>query len=250
MKSTITKAVAIVALASTAFSCQKETAKTQSAPSAKISTTSTDTANSVRALKTFSSPCGVAQLPPPSSDAIIAQTGTILSVNSPNGTLVAGLPDRSVMSIGQSSNPRQAPADGIYYGPISPVTHHGPYHLVLQGDGNLVLYREDVSPRRSIWSTLSNTQGANTQITTYLVLQTDGNLVLKQIDKNGNLVEQWASHSLTCAANQIPIFVCQGDGNLVELYEAAHVGSNAYAFLGDSGTGGGGNTTGDNGKFR
>jgi hypothetical protein len=120
----------------------------------------------------------------------------------------------------------------------------------MQSDANLVLYREDVSPKRSIWSTNTATSGANKLINCYVVLQSDGNLVLKVRDKLGNLVEQWASHSLTCASTQLPILVFQSDGNIVELYEAPHIGAYAYAFLGNTGTGGGGNKSNNFGYFR
>jgi peptidoglycan/xylan/chitin deacetylase (PgdA/CDA1 family) len=78
----------------------------------------------------------------------------------------------------------------------------GRYRLVLQGDGNLVIY----SPRnRAIWSTKTNGKGGNR-----LVLQTDGNLVLYAGNK-----PLWSSKTSRKAVSSL---VMQSDGNLV-LYD-------------------------------
>lgn len=74
----------------------------------------------------------------------------------------------------------------------------GNYRVVLQGDGNLVLYKKG-DPR---WASHTVGSGANR-----LVLQGDGNLVLY---RNGKPV--WASHTVGSGANRL---VMQGDGNLV-----------------------------------
>lgn len=72
--------------------------------------------------------------------------------------------------------------------------------LVLQGDGNLVLY----NPRgKAVWHTHTNRTKANR-----LVLQTDGNLVL--YSSTGKAL--WHTHTNRTSANRL---ILQGDGNLV-----------------------------------
>jgi hypothetical protein len=78
----------------------------------------------------------------------------------------------------------------------------GKYRLVMQGDGNLVIY----SPNRAIWST--NTQGRSIG---FFVLQGDGNMVIY----GSNSVPFWASWTQNRGGNALYM---QGDGNLV-LYD-------------------------------
>lgn len=75
----------------------------------------------------------------------------------------------------------------------------GRYKLVLQGDGNLVLY----SPNRALWST--GTQGRSPGL---FVLQGDGNMVIYGSDNR----PYWASWTQNTGGNA---FYMQGDGNLV-----------------------------------
>jgi hypothetical protein len=78
----------------------------------------------------------------------------------------------------------------------------GKYRLVMQGDGNLVIY----SPNRAIWST--NTQGRSIG---FFVLQGDGNMVIY----GSNSAPFWASWTQNRGGNALYM---QGDGNLV-LYD-------------------------------
>lgn len=77
----------------------------------------------------------------------------------------------------------------------------GRYSLIMQGDGNLVLY----SPSRSLWS--SNTAG---RASNWVVMQNNGNLVIYD-SKN---VSYWDSHTSGRA-----FLIIQNDGNLV-MYDA------------------------------
>ena len=80
--------------------------------------------------------------------------------------------------------------------------------LVMQGDGNLVLYR--VQTMQPLWA--SNTDG---QPVTHVVMQGDGNLVAYAADGT----PFWASHT---AGHPGASLVLQDDGNLV-IYDAAGV---------------------------
>jgi hypothetical protein len=75
----------------------------------------------------------------------------------------------------------------------------GKYILVLQGDGNLVLY----SPTRAIWASWTVGTGASK-----LVMQSDGNLVLYRSD----WTPVWDSHSGGKGSSRL---IIQPDGNLV-----------------------------------
>lgn len=81
-------------------------------------------------------------------------------------------------------------------------TANGAYRLIMQSDGNLVLY----SPNRAVWA--SNTAGKSG---TMLVMQTDGNLVLYA--SNGQAL--WSSRTNNRNGYQT---VLQSDGNFV-LYD-------------------------------
>jgi hypothetical protein len=73
------------------------------------------------------------------------------------------------------------------------------YKMILQNDGNLVLY----SPQRAIWAT--HTDGSSAA---YLAMQTDGNLVL--YDQNDHPLWHTATNDRGISA-----LVLQQDGNLV-----------------------------------
>ncbi|WP_216838948.1 hypothetical protein [Caulobacter sp. S45] len=81
----------------------------------------------------------------------------------------------------------------------------GRYELVLQGDGNLVLY----GPSGALWSSAtSGTQAA------YLVMQGDGNLVLYDVQSKA----LWSSQT---SGNAGAYLALQTDGNLV-VYSASN----------------------------
>ena len=79
------------------------------------------------------------------------------------------------------------------------VSGDGRYRLIMQGDGNLVLY----SPSRALWHT--STQGRSPG---FFVLQGDGNLVIYGADGR----PYWASWTQGRGGNSLYM---QGDGNLV-----------------------------------
>ena len=81
------------------------------------------------------------------------------------------------------------------------VSSNGWYQLVVQGDGNLVVYSKGGV---AVWA--SGTQGNGP---VYLVAQSDGNLVLYRVSDN---VAVWSTS--TVGANRSYV-VIQGDGNLV-----------------------------------
>jgi hypothetical protein len=73
------------------------------------------------------------------------------------------------------------------------------YHLVLQKDGNLVLY----SPNRALWA--SGTDGRSVS---FLTMQSDGNLVLY----DSNFRALWYTRT---SVNKLMKLTVQQDGNLV-----------------------------------
>ncbi len=79
------------------------------------------------------------------------------------------------------------------------------FHLIMQADGNLVLY----SPTHALWST-----GTDGKSVSFLAMQLDGNLVL--YDNNGRPL--WYSHTAGYPGLRL---VIQQDGNLV-LYNNAN----------------------------
>jgi len=82
------------------------------------------------------------------------------------------------------------------------VSPNGKYRLIMQGDGNLVLY----SPTRPIWWTGTQNTGAN-----FFIVQGDGNMVIYSPSKY-----VWASWTQNRGARTLFL---QDDGNLV-LYDA------------------------------
>lgn len=81
------------------------------------------------------------------------------------------------------------------------VSKDGRYKLVLQEDGNVVLYKG----KTAVWST--KTQG---KAVTKLTMQTDGNLVLYGFANKA----VWSSKSVKGTAHTYKLFI-QNDGNLV-----------------------------------
>lgn len=86
---------------------------------------------------------------------------------------------------------------------------NGHYVLILQGDGNLVLYGPGGGPTGALWA--SNTGGANR-----LTMQGDGNLVLYRPDNT----HVWASWTQAYPGAWVQL---QDDGNLV-VYRPGAVG--------------------------
>jgi hypothetical protein len=87
------------------------------------------------------------------------------------------------------------------------VSQNGNYELIMQGDGNLVLYNNDI---KAIWST--NTHNSNAQ---ELIMQNDGNLVLyKYLNQIQPL---WWTNTQAKWWNPFSgaYVVMQNDGNLV-----------------------------------
>ena len=100
--------------------------------------------------------------------------------------------------------------------------------LILQSDGNLVIYCLSCNPGKALWSTQTNGKGG-----TALYFQTDGDLVLR----NANHKVIWHSniHS-TCAGSELAYFTLQDDGNLAMLYDQ-NVGNKVVAsYLGGTAT--------------
>ncbi|TQM83844.1 peptidase inhibitor I9 [Saccharothrix saharensis] len=82
----------------------------------------------------------------------------------------------------------------------SKVSPDGRFTLVMQGDGNLVLY---TAAGQALWHTYTNGRGA-----THVILQEDGNLVLYTAAGQ----PLWHTHTYGTAANRL---VVQNDSNLV-----------------------------------
>jgi glucose/arabinose dehydrogenase len=91
----------------------------------------------------------------------------------------------------------------------------GRFLLVMQGDGNLVVYDRGVGP---IWATYSRTPGS------YLAVQSDGNVVV--YDLSGRAV--WATMTYSPTPTQL---VMQDDGNLV-LYAGTRPLWDSHGFTG------------------
>jgi len=90
-------------------------------------------------------------------------------------------------------------------------SERGETKLVLQDDGNLVIYCMTCKPMRGLWD--SQTAGKGGKM---LFFQTDGDLVLK--DGNGKVI--WHSNiKSTCPGSERAYFNLQDDGNLVMLYD-------------------------------
>lgn len=85
-------------------------------------------------------------------------------------------------------------------GPSELVSTNGRYRLVLQADGNLVLYRK--SDGKSLWAS-----GTNGTAVRQAIMQSDGNFVIYGF--NGAL---WASHT---HGRSGCFLVVQDDGNIV-----------------------------------
>jgi hypothetical protein len=101
---------------------------------------------------------------------------------------------------------------------------NGSHRLVLQSDGNLVIYK---NTGEAIWDTKTNGKGGNR-----FILQGDGNLVLR--NSSGSAI--WASGTNGKGGTKL---VMQDDGNLV-LYTSSNAA--VWSSKGTSDTGGGSNT--------
>ena len=109
----------------------------------------------------------------------------------------------------------------------------GTTRLILQADGNLVLYQ--LSTGKALWAS-----GTNNNKAKYLYFQPDGNLVLRAADHSTVI---WASniYAISNVQNaQYAIFVVQDDGNLVMMIDSQYEPAPRPGFdqiLGDTGTG-------------
>lgn len=90
------------------------------------------------------------------------------------------------------------------------VASNGWYQLIMQSDGNLVIYDKAGTPR---WSTVTSISFGNAKV----IMQNDGNLVLYRVSDGTPF---WASNTGGSGANRA---VLQDDGNLV-LYTASGAG--------------------------
>jgi len=100
--------------------------------------------------------------------------------------------------------------------------------LILQPDGNLVIYCTSCTPSRALWSSQTNGKGAIA-----LFFQTDGDLVLK--DAYGKTV--WHSNIKSkCPGSEAVYYTFQDDGNLVMLYDETVGSKQITAFLGSTGS--------------
>lgn len=89
--------------------------------------------------------------------------------------------------------------------------------LVLQGDGNLVIYCVTCQPVKPLWSTRTNGKGGK-----FLFFQTNGELVLR--NASGRVI--WHSTIQSkCAGSENAYFTLQDDGNLAMLYNEGPVKS-------------------------
>ena len=127
-------------------------------------------------------------------------------INSPTGTALWATNTRHdssavsyILSTGFGGIARMYPGQSIY-------TADRRFRLILQSDGNLVLY----SPTQALWS--SGTDGRQTA---FLALQSDGNLVL--YDRSARAL--WHSHTDGFGLMRL---IIQSDGNLV-LYDQSNV---------------------------
>lgn len=79
---------------------------------------------------------------------------------------------------------------------------NGHFRLIMQGDGNLVLYQSNTP----LWA--SDTCGT---VATFCIMQTDGNLVVYGT-REGEQKAVWSSDTCGCSGGRL---LCQDDGNLV-----------------------------------
>jgi hypothetical protein len=127
---------------------------------------------------------------------VLVVAAMLLTAGVPSASAAAG---EAVLSAGQRLNPGQ-----------SLISPNGYYRLVLQGDGNLVLYGPGGGPTGALWAT-------NTSDGAHLDMQSDGNLVLY---KANNVTAAWASWTQNNPGSWVQL---QDDGNLV-VYRPGAVG--------------------------
>jgi len=141
--------------------------------------------------RTYSNPGATFKLQTDGNMVVYASGGTALwssrTVENPNLLAIVSptLYDRKILRVGQQLE-----------------TPDRKYRLILQYDGNLVLYSEN----RALWHTRTYTKQSN-----YLIMQNDGNLVL--YDKDSNAL--WNSKTRGSGYSRLSL---QMDGNLV-LYD-------------------------------
>jgi hypothetical protein len=99
--------------------------------------------------------------------------------------------------------------------------------LILQEDGNLVLYCTTCNPLKPLWASQTRGKDAKT-----LFFQTDGDLVLR--NSFGRTVWHSNIHS-TCAGSEQAYFTLQDDGNLVMLYNQNPDATGSTYLLGSTG---------------
>lgn len=104
-----------------------------------------------------------------------------------------------VSTASDSLSPGQTLSGGQYL--LSP---NGRYELIMQGDGNLVLY----SPTTYLWATWTQNHPGD-----YLLMQGDGNLV---IYRQGGSPADWSSRT---AGNPGAYLLVQNDGNVVMYHQ-------------------------------
>ncbi len=109
-------------------------------------------------------------------------------------------------------------------------SEHQTDQLIIQEDGNLVIYCVTCNPVKALWSAQTRGKDGKT-----LFFQSDGDLVLK--NSFGKTVWHSNIHS-TCKGSDQAYFTLQDDGNLLMLFNEGVDGSNngfAY-YLGSTGS--------------
>jgi hypothetical protein len=100
--------------------------------------------------------------------------------------------------------------------------------LILQADGNLVIYCTSCNPVKALWSTQTNGKGGKA-----LFFQTDGDLVLR----NANNKVIWHSNiRSTCSGSELAYYTLQDDGNLAMLYDQTVGDKQVAIYLGGTAT--------------
>jgi hypothetical protein len=107
-------------------------------------------------------------------------------------------------------------------------SEHQTDQLIIQEDGNLVLYCITCTPVKPLWS--AQTRGKDGKA---LFFQADGDLVLR--NSLGKTVWHSNIHS-KCAGSERAYFSLQDDGNLVMLYDQNTDNTGATYYLGSTGS--------------
>ena len=96
---------------------------------------------------------------------------------------------------------------------------NGKYQLIVQGDGNLVLYNMTTNPAGVLWASNTVGSGSNNQ----LIMQYAGNLVLYS-----GSTPVWATPASTIGSGASNYLAVQNDGNLV-LYSGPNLTNPVWA---------------------